>query len=54
MAETPVCTCIRRALPDSTVRIAQVLDPFCQIPAHSILGSCAEPPPYPPKETKNP
>jgi hypothetical protein len=52
MAEPPVCTCIRRLIPQTSLRIVNVLDPFCQIQAHSSLGSCAEPPPYP-KETRN-
>lgn len=54
MDEKPTCTCIRSRNPETNRSRIRVVDPFCHVPSHKITGSCAEPAPYPPKETKNP
>ncbi|AYN59149.1 hypothetical protein HOU52_gp64 [Arthrobacter phage Yang] len=48
MSETPVCTCIKRAVETryGTTKLVQVLDPFCQIPVHKERGSTAYEPTY--------
>lgn len=54
MTDVPTCTCVTRPMPGLAAgfRQVQVYDPFCQVQAHKLLGSCAEPPPYPTKPSR--
>jgi hypothetical protein len=46
MPEKPVCTCLLRRIPGTSLAAIRVFDPFCQIKEHKEHGSTDLDPTY--------